>query len=549
MNNLAVHDEEADLQLSADRQIFSSSIGSFVLSIGVFGVLSAVAGIMPAVAIGGAMFWMSIKGARSKGKSAAFITKTGNFAHALNEEDLLKLIRLEGEDAVLNKLNAALHAGIKLSSAAEDLLEARGMRFDRPTIADYVAGTIDVKAVAVQPAPIAVPIPAIPCPDPGGTVEPIEVIQVHVPQPQHSAVIETVHSFERLQPKTSTAPSRAFNPLDLARSEYIRPLLLVGPSRSGKTLLAHQAGEELRRVYGDRLSACYITPVRRADRFSDESHLFSWCDKVIRLPLMEETDPCVITDAYKQFDRALVGFIRQISDQEHPKLFIADELSLLYLASKTENEMAKRFWGRLSNSIVAYASGGQAVGIAVWGMSPLGSVAHMGLERGAMSPLTPVYVSRFSDDGWNGNVFKGARTNNLTPDREPSTQLKDYCIDNELTRVISVGCKEWQPLANYTPRTAVQDADRNRADAPAAIESETIAAELLLLEEKIHQIAIKSGGLSARDVCRKKLKVLSKMSYSEAVRHVKKVFHSLEQQGRGRVSSGQYQALDASLDS
>jgi hypothetical protein len=267
-------------------------------------------------------------------------------------------------------------------------------------------------------------------------------------------------------PAPPAAPTQTANTYDirsLAQTGYVESILGIGASQSGKTTTLDQLGRQYRADYGDRLRAYYITPVYRSKGDNDERLLFDWCDFVLRFPLLNETDAYTITSAYEQYERLLDEFLALESDRAHPKLFIADELTLhaqhAGINNKIDplgNKAARSFFGKLVNAINANASGGKAEGIALWGIAPSGAVNSIGLNKAAMSTATAIFVGNLKH--WNGGVYDGARRNGLAPTLPPDRALMAYCERHNLDRVISVSSGDWQPLTAYeVPRPVAVD--------------------------------------------------------------------------------------------
>ncbi|MBD2019093.1 hypothetical protein H6F43_02695 [Leptolyngbya sp. FACHB-36] len=280
-------------------------------------------------------------------------------------------------------------------------------------------------------------------------------------------------------PDASLPPTEIERPLydvrTLANTGYVESILWIGFSQSGKTTTADQLGRALRQQYGTRLRAYYITPVLRSQGDNDERSLFAWCDKLLRFPLLNETDDFILTAAYEQFEALLEEFLTLPSDRMHPKLFVADELTIhaLYAVGTRvggvkigkPNAAAQSFFGKLVNAINANASGGKASGIGIWGLSPSAAVGGIGLNQNAMSSCVPVFIGSVAN--WNGGVHAAAARNNLAPQHPPTVELLHSCQRHGIERLISVGCGEWQPLMAYSvPRPIALSAAQRQAINP-----------------------------------------------------------------------------------
>ncbi len=424
-NQYDQYEKIANLEKSAHGKVFTSSGLLLFCAAGAFFVLSPV-GLVPAVAVAGALLLRAGRQANQQGRNAAYIRDTGIFAHVLAESELIALTRLRGRDEVLTEVKTALHDGQQLSAAAEEYLELCGESTEPLNLKTLLQSptattTIEVSAKPVEDAPVG-------------------------------KALVNVLTMTRSALQSAFGEPRCYDVRSIAASEYVESILWIGPSRSGKTTAADQLGRKYREKYGDRLTVFYVTPVLRTDGDEDESLLFDWCDRLLKFPLLNETDSHTITLAYEQFEALLDDFLALPSSRKNPKLFIADELTLHHAAANgnkliSGNEKAQRFFGKLTNAINANASGGKAAGIGVWGLSPMGAVGEMGLSKASMSACTSVFVANLS--AWNGGVYNQAKANNLAPSKPPSDELESYCSRHNIARVVSVACGDWQPLADY----------------------------------------------------------------------------------------------------
>ncbi len=433
------YEKIANLEKSAHGKVFTSSGLLLFCAAGAFFVLSPV-GLVPAVAVAGALLLRAGRQANQQGRNAAYIRDTGIFAHVLAETELIALTRLRGRDEVLTEIKAALHDGQQLSTAAEEYLELCGESTE----------PIDLKTLLQPPTTTATTTIDV-------TAKPLE--DAPVGKALANALTITRSALQSALSNNAVEPRR-YDVRNIATSGYVESVLWIGPSQSGKTTTADQLGRQYREDYGDHLTAFYVTPVFRSDGANDERLLFDWCDRILRLPLLNETDSYTISIAYEQFETLLDDFLALPSSRQQPKLFIADELTLHHAAATGNkyidgNPTAQRFFGKLTQAINANASGGKAAGIGLWGLSPMGAVGEMGLSKASMSVCTAVFVANLS--AWNGGVFEGAKSNKLAPTKPPSDELKSYCSRHQVARVVSVACGDWQPLVDYDIPRPKQD--------------------------------------------------------------------------------------------
>ena len=250
--------------------------------------------------------------------------------------------------------------------------------------------------------------------------------------------------------------------------ELLRSIIWIGYSQSGKTTTADQLGRALRARL-PKMKAYYLTPVYRDAGGNDERRLFDWCDQCLRFNLLNETDQSIITAAYQQYDDLLVEWMRLPHSKSEPKLFIADELTLHCINAVgtrvkgkqvgAGNAMALQFFGRLINAFNSNASGGSAVGVALWGLSPSGAVDGIGFNQNTLSASLAIFIANTA--AWNGTVHKLAANNSLAPNEAPTHERLASWAKHDVERIISVGAKDWAPLAdNPVPRGAPEPLER-----------------------------------------------------------------------------------------
>lgn len=447
------------LHKSAESRVISSPTKYVLLGLGAFGLLVNPLGAPAAIAVSLPFAYAAIKRAVQNGENAAYMKNTGIFAHLLSERELVKLTRLVGREIVTAQLQEALEDDKPLSSAALDYLEYAGVGTEPIDLRTLLQGKQPKHIEAIP----AIDVPAVNASESLAPTNQSSVESVSKKSIEQTLVDGLSYTRTSLQSVLSggNAQPRRYDVREVAASGYVESILWVGASQSGKTTTADQLGRQYRRDYGDRLQAFYITPVFRADGANDERRLFDWCDRILRLPLLNETDPYTIAAAYEQFESLLDDFLALKSDRQHPKLFVADELTLHHAAATGNkhtgggNPSAQRFFGKLIQVINANASGGKAAGIAIWGISPTGAVGGIGLTQYSMSACLPIFIADLGT--WNGGVFEGAKANKLAPQKAPSAELKSYCDRHRIPRVISVGCADWHPLMEYEIPRLTQD--------------------------------------------------------------------------------------------
>ncbi|MGL5059264.1 MAG: hypothetical protein ACRC62_04710 [Microcoleus sp.] len=238
-----------------------------------------------------------------------------------------------------------------------------------------------------------------------------------------------------------------WNPKPIANSEFLPAIWTVGPSRSGKSLAVRYLLWELRQRFGTKLRVFYITAV---DRPSESGYFEPLCDRVAVFPIKNWFTKTALEQAFAQYHRTLMEFKELPSDRENPKLFIADEMSILlrqsnYLKQTFDSDVGLNFMRDLTNTLALTAGGGKESGEAIWGITPNGAMGAVGMARHDIAANDPLFVGNL--DAWNPVVYQTAVTNRIAPP-EPSPEFKARCRQLGTSRIVGWG-GEWWPMPRF----------------------------------------------------------------------------------------------------
>jgi hypothetical protein len=243
---------------------------------------------------------------------------------------------------------------------------------------------------------------------------------------------------------------------------FLAPRIMIGASRSGKSQLASDCISEVRNRYPD--STIYY--LSAGFKVGEDDWYWRAADVVAGYKL-KDCKPEEIDRAYTHWVNVLEAF-RDNSDYsaEKPKVLIVDEANSIeeYSSQTLSGPQVKQL---ISNFLVASGSMGAKDGYIVWALAPVGDMAGLGVTRGKVSSLNPVFTGVVGAN-WNDLVHRTASTNGLAPKNKPEGF-------KEGQRVVAIGGR-WEALPP-TKKLALGLPDRSPPPEPWQIMAASTMAQ------------------------------------------------------------------------
>jgi hypothetical protein len=195
---------------------------------------------------------------------------------------------------------------------------------------------------------------------------------------------------------------------------FVPSRLFTGASRSGKSQLASDSATTVRM----EKPGATIYYMSAGFKLSEDGWYWAAADHIAGYDL-KRLKPEEIKAAYEHWSAMFDDFRdNEKYSMECPKILIIDELNSIIAAAPMAGPVGETVKTKVKNHITFAGSTGGKDGYVVWGIAPIGDCLGLGVSRGQVSALNPVFVGVYGDD-WNATVFKTASPNGLAPSQTP----------------------------------------------------------------------------------------------------------------------------------
>jgi hypothetical protein len=190
--------------------------------------------------------------------------------------------------------------------------------------------------------------------------------------------------------------------------------LFIGASRTGKSQVASDALSQVRTDYPDA-SIYYLSA---GFKEAEDGWYWAAANHVAGYAL-KDMKPEAVRAAYEHW-ASLIEAFRDNADYSStkPKVLVVDELDSIMAFADGAGSSGKHVTQLLINTLTAASSTGAKDGFVMWAIAPVGDCAGLGLTRGKVSAMNPVFVA-FNGQEWNEATYKTAAANGLAPSHRP----------------------------------------------------------------------------------------------------------------------------------
>ncbi len=195
---------------------------------------------------------------------------------------------------------------------------------------------------------------------------------------------------------------------------FLPSRLFIGASRTGKSQVASDALSQVRKDYPDA-SIYYLSA-----GFKEAEDGWYWAaSNHVAGYALKDMKPEAVRGAYEHW-ASLIEAFRDNTDysSDKPKVLVVDELDSIMAFAEGAGNSGKHVVKLLINTLTAASSTGAKDGFIMWAIAPVGDCAGLGLSRGKVSAMNPVFVA-FNGQEWNEATYKTAAANGLAPATRP----------------------------------------------------------------------------------------------------------------------------------
>lgn len=195
---------------------------------------------------------------------------------------------------------------------------------------------------------------------------------------------------------------------------FLPSRLFIGASRTGKSQVASDALSQVRKDYPEA-SIYYISA-----GFKETEDGWYWAAaNHVGGYALKDMKPEAVRGAYEHW-ASLIEAFRDNADYSSakPKVLVVDELDSIMAFAEGAGNSGKHVVTLLINTLTAASSTGAKDGFIMWALAPVGDCAGLGLTRGKVSAMNPVFVA-FNGQEWNEATYKTAAANGLAPATRP----------------------------------------------------------------------------------------------------------------------------------
>lgn len=365
-HSISIHKEDFPylqaLQESANDSLNGSSGIKIFAGLATFVFLFEPIGAIAAGTLAAMPVLIALRNAITGGPAAVYIDKTGNFAHRLNESQLVRLTKMVGVEAVVYQLTAARDAEQKLTNSAKRYLELSGQQSTNATLEILFDQTAD-KPEVVQEEIL--------------TLEALPFNELE--QGQEGPTVP-----EKLEPKTVTATKpKVDTALSRLLASPFQSRAIFGGQRTGKSNLVSVASSELAKS-GAKIY--HINLLSYTGKGDEDSQYVKHCEQSIRSDFSHETDSnrrtAVVADCIKM--------VQAWWDYEGEAILIFDEYA--YAASVAVPETGALLT-LIADKLSAIASSGMKREHSLWALSPTMVASEMQDAGKRIKSLKPVMVA------------------------------------------------------------------------------------------------------------------------------------------------------------
>jgi hypothetical protein len=195
---------------------------------------------------------------------------------------------------------------------------------------------------------------------------------------------------------------------------FLPSRLFIGASRTGKSQVASDALSQVRTEYPDA-SIYYLSA---GFKEAEDGWYWAAANHVAGYAL-KDMKPEAVRGAYEHW-ASLIEAFRDNTDYSStkPKVLVVDELDSIMAFADGAGNSGKHVVTLLINTLTAASSTGAKDGFIMWALAPVGDCAGLGLTRGKVSAMNPVFVA-FNGQEWNEATYKTAAANGLAPATRP----------------------------------------------------------------------------------------------------------------------------------
>jgi hypothetical protein len=254
---------------------------------------------------------------------------------------------------------------------------------------------------------------------------------------------------EPVIPKTDIAPSRkplksysslppVVNLIAYGAGTYLRSMLYVGASGSGKSLLASTVSQQLRRNPKPQWAGIQVWLISAKDSES-ESTYWTHCDRRDQCHFLAASR----REKYNAYARWL-EVLEEFKYLKVPRILIVDELSEIgaQALEGPRDSQPYLFWQELKSYMHTVSSTARSSNIALWGIAPVAYCNRLGINRADISTYYPVFVGEVPPQ-WNKQVAAPI-TSNLAIEQPTDDDFYQARRDGCERVVYFMG--QWHPL-------------------------------------------------------------------------------------------------------